>query len=50
MLRGRPDKKFNVAQLAEKIGGGGHRYAAGFRHKGTIDSALKLVAKYSKKR
>ena len=48
MLRGRPDKKFNVAELAEKIGGGGHRYAAGFLHKGTIDSALKLVAKYSK--
>lgn len=48
-LRSRPDKKFNVAALAEKIGGGGHRYAAGFRHKGTIDSALKLVAKYAKK-
>ena len=48
MLRGRPDKEFNVAELAEKIGGGGHRYAAGFRHKGTIDSALKLVAKYSR--
>lgn len=50
MLRSRPDKKFNVAELAEKIGGGGHRYAAGFRHKGTIDSALKLVAKYSGKK
>ncbi len=49
MLRSRPDKKFNVAELAEKIGGGGHKYAAGFRHKGTIDSALKLVAKYSRK-
>jgi len=47
-LRSRPDKKFNVAELAEKIGGGGHRYAAGFRHRGTIDSALKLVARYSK--
>ncbi|MDO8443408.1 MAG: DHHA1 domain-containing protein [Candidatus Azambacteria bacterium] len=47
-LRSRPDKKFNVAELAEKIGGGGHRYAAGFRHKGSIDSALKLVAKYSR--
>lgn len=49
-LRSRPDKKFNVAALAEKIGGGGHRYAAGFRHKGSIDSALKLVARYSRKR
>ena len=48
-LRSRPDKKFNVAKLAEKIGGGGHKYAAGFRCKGTIDSALKLVAKYAKK-
>lgn len=48
-LRGRPDKKYNVAKLAEKMGGGGHKYAAGFKHKGTIDSALKLVAKYSKK-
>jgi len=49
MLRSRPDKKFNVAELAEKIGGGGHKYAAGFRCKGTIDSTLKLVAKYSRK-
>jgi phosphoesterase RecJ-like protein len=49
-LRSRPDKKFNVAKLAEKINGGGHKYAAGFRHKGTIDSTLKLVAKYSRKK
>ncbi|MDO8743094.1 MAG: DHHA1 domain-containing protein, partial [Candidatus Azambacteria bacterium] len=49
-LRSRPDKKYNVAELAEKIGGGGHRYAAGFRCKGSIDSALKLVAKYSSKK
>jgi len=48
-LRGRPDKKFNVAKLAIKINGGGHKYAAGFRCKGTIDSTLKLVAKYSRK-
>jgi len=48
-LRSRPDKKFNVAELAEKIGGGGHKYAAGFRCKGTIDSTLKLVAKYARK-
>jgi len=50
MLRGRPDKNFNVAKLAEKIGGGGHKYAAGFRTKGTIDSTLKLVAKYARKK
>ncbi|MEK7578800.1 MAG: DHH family phosphoesterase [Patescibacteria group bacterium] len=48
-LRSRPDKKFNVAKLAMKINGGGHKYAAGFRNKGTIDSTLKLVAKYSRK-
>lgn len=49
-LRSRPDKKFNTAKLAEKINGGGHKYAAGFRTKGTIDSTLKLVAKYASKR
>lgn len=49
-LRSRPDKNYNVAKLAMKIGGGGHKYAAGFRCKGTIDSTLKLVAKYAKKR
>ncbi|MBI4919766.1 DHH family phosphoesterase [Candidatus Azambacteria bacterium] len=48
-LRSRPDKNYNVAKLAMKLGGGGHKYAAGFRVKGTIDSALKLVAKYAKK-
>ena len=48
-LRSRPDKKFNAAELAEKINGGGHKYAAGFRCRGTIDSALKHVAKYAKK-
>jgi len=48
-LRSRPDKNFNVAKLAEKINGGGHKFAAGFRCKGTIDSTLKLVAKYARK-
>lgn len=48
-LRSRSDKNYNVAKLAMKINGGGHKYAAGFRHKGTIDSTLKLVAKYSRK-
>ncbi|MEK7178152.1 MAG: DHH family phosphoesterase [Patescibacteria group bacterium] len=49
-LRSRPDKNYNVAELAKKFGsGGGHKYAAGFRCKGTIDSALKIVAKYAKK-
>jgi phosphoesterase RecJ-like protein len=49
-LRSRPDKNYNVAKLAMKMGGGGHKYAAGFRFKGTIDTALKLVAKYAKKK
>ncbi len=48
-LRSRPDKNFDVARLAMKINGGGHKYAAGFRCKGTIDSTLKLVAKYARK-
>lgn len=47
-LRSRPDKNYNVAKLAKKFGsGGGHKFASGFRCKGTIDSVLKLVAKYS---
>ncbi len=50
-LRSRPDKNYNVAELAKKFGsGGGHKFAAGFRCKGTIDSVLKLVAKYSQKK
>ncbi len=48
-LRSRADKNYDVAKLAMKINGGGHKYAAGFRTKGTIDSALKLVAKYARK-
>jgi len=48
-LRGRPDKNYNVAKLAMKLGGGGHKFAAGFRCRGTIDEALKLVAKYARK-
>ena len=49
-LRSRPDKNFDVARLATKINGGGHKYAAGFRCKGAIDSTLKLVAKYARKK
>lgn len=48
-LRGRPDKGFEVAKLAMKLGGGGHKFAAGFRVDGTIDSTLKLVRKYASK-
>lgn len=48
-LRSRADKNYDVAKLAMKINGGGHKYAAGFRCRGTIDSTLKLVAKYAKK-
>lgn len=48
-LRSRPDKNYNVAKLAMKLGGGGHKYAAGFRFRGTIDGALKAVAKYARK-
>jgi phosphoesterase RecJ-like protein len=48
-LRSRPDKKFDVGKFAEKLGGGGHKYAAGFRFRGTIDGAIKIVAKYARK-
>ncbi len=47
-LRGRPDKGYDVAKLAMRLGGGGHKYAAGFRFKGSIDAAVKIVAKYAK--
>lgn len=49
-LRSRPDKNYNVAKLAMKFGGGGHKFAAGFRFRGTIDGALKLVSKYASKK
>lgn len=48
-LRSRADKNYDVAKLAMKLGGGGHKYAAGFRFRGTIDGALKAVAKYARK-
>jgi phosphoesterase RecJ-like protein len=48
-LRSRPDKKFDVAKLAIKMGGGGHKFSSGFRFKGSIDGALKAVSKYSSK-
>lgn len=47
-LRSRPDKNYDVSKLAVKLGGGGHKFSAGFRRKDTIDSILKLVAKYAK--
>ena len=48
-LQSRSDKNYNVAKLAIKLGGGGHKFAAGFRFRGTIDEALKSVAKYARK-
>lgn len=42
-LRSEPFKGKNVAPFAEKLGGGGHPYAAGFRQAGTIESVLKKV-------
>lgn len=48
-LRSRPDKNYDVSKLAVKLGGGGHEFSAGFRAKGTIDSTIKLVAKYASK-
>jgi phosphoesterase RecJ-like protein len=36
-LRSEESKNFNVAELAEKFGGGGHVLAAGFRIKGVLE-------------
>ncbi len=37
--------RINVAELAARFGGGGHRFAAGFRFKGKIEDLYKLLAK-----
>jgi len=42
-------KKVNLARLSEKFGGGGHKVAAGFKIKGTIDSALNRFKKELRK-
>lgn len=44
-LRSEPFKNINVAKIAERLGGGGHPYAAGFRFKGSLKGALESVKK-----
>lgn len=41
----RSSGKFDVAKFSEKFGGGGHKEAAGFFMKGTIEEAINLVKK-----
>ena len=42
-LRSEPFKGKKVDQIAKKLGGGGHPYAAGFTKEGTIEEVLKKV-------
>ncbi len=39
----RSNEYFDVATLAKKYGGGGHKHAAGFRFKGTLDEAVAAI-------
>lgn len=52
-LRSEPFKKFEVNRIAEYFGGGGHKYAAGFRREGTTIEetmyAVRAVAQQLKK-
>lgn len=40
-LRAEPFSNIDVGALAKLLGGGGHKYAAGFRYYGTLQEALK---------
>lgn len=42
-LRSEPFKEFEVNRIAEHFGGGGHKYAAGFRKEGSIDEVMREV-------
>jgi len=42
-------KWLNLAEIAGKFGGGGHRFAAGFKTKGTKEDVLKKIKKELKK-
>jgi len=44
-LRSEPFKRKRVDQIAKRLGGGGHPYAAGFSQEGTIEEVLKKVIK-----
>lgn len=42
-LRSEPNRGMGVLGVAEALGGGGHKYAAGFNQEGTPDEVLKKV-------
>ncbi len=42
-LRADPSSEVDVSSVAKALGGGGHKYAAGFKHQGSIEEALKKV-------
>ncbi len=42
-LRSEPHSQFDVSALAKILGGGGHKYSAGFRYRGSLSEALKKV-------
>lgn len=48
-FRGSNDENVDVAKYAKKLGGGGHKKAAGFKIKGTIEEVLKTVFNFLKK-
>lgn len=39
----RSNEYFDVASLAQKYGGGGHKHAAGFRFNGTLEEAVQAI-------
>lgn len=51
-LRSDKFKNFNVSRIAKKLGGGGHKYAAGFDYEGSIKELekefLKIVSKLAR--
>lgn len=42
-LRSEPFKGVDVSKIARSLGGGGHKYASGFSHEGSVASALRAV-------
>ncbi|MCF6276271.1 MAG: bifunctional oligoribonuclease/PAP phosphatase NrnA [Candidatus Magasanikbacteria bacterium] len=47
-FRGSNDENVDVAKYAKKLGGGGHKKAAGFKIKGTVEEVLKKVFNFLK--
>ena len=49
-FRGSDDDSVNVAEYAKKLGGGGHKKAAGFKIKGTVEEVLEKVFTFLEKK